>query len=273
MTESAASEKTPGLDPGDILIAEFEYAAQTTQQANDDRVSVVNYYFAAMGTLLATVVLLDLQNATHLAVFGAITFGLAVLGIMSLLKLAKLRLAWNDSARAMCRIKEYYIREFPDRDLAPAFRWRMETIPAAGKKWSLAFLMAMTTALLSSASSGGALFLWGLALGHWWAVQGIILSEPIPPRSSRRSPISSSMHAMPCPKGARSPCGSSGNTPLREQTRFPQTSRQVIGSASPCPTLERGCLRMSEPTSSSPFSRPRLWEAERCWGWLRPMGS
>ena len=172
MTDSSASAGTPRLDPGDILIAEFEYAALAAQQANDDRVSVVNYYFAAIGTVLATVALLDLKSPTHLAVFGAITSGLAALGVMSLLKLAKLRLAWYDSAQAMCQIKEYYIRDFPGQELASAFRWRAATIPAPGKRWSLAFLMAMTTALLSSAAMGGTLFLWGLALGRWWAVPG-----------------------------------------------------------------------------------------------------
>ena len=174
MAEPDTNDKTLELDPGDILIAEFEYAAQTAAQANEDRVNVVNYYFAAIGALLATVVLLDFQNASHLAVFGAITCGLGILGIMSVLKLAKLRLAWSDSVRAMCQIKEYYIRECSSRDLGSAFRWRSETIPAAAKKWSMAFLMAVTTALLSSVSFGGTLFLWGLALGRWWAVQAVI---------------------------------------------------------------------------------------------------
>ncbi len=54
------------LDPNEILSREFEYAAQTALQAYEDRARVFNYYLATAGTLIAGVVLLDLNNSTHL---------------------------------------------------------------------------------------------------------------------------------------------------------------------------------------------------------------
>ena len=94
----------------------------------------------------------------------------------SLLKLAKLRLAWIESVRAMCQIKEYYIQMCDEFQLTSAFRWTMETIPRAGKKWTVAFLIALAVALLSSASAGGAVFLWGLAaFDRRWAIQSAFI--------------------------------------------------------------------------------------------------
>jgi hypothetical protein len=164
------------LDPNEILSREFEYAAQTAFQAHEDRVRVFNYYLATAGTMIAAVVLADLTNSIHLAVFGLLFGGLTTLGFMSLLKLAKLRLAWADSVRAMCQIKEYYIQMCDEVQLTRAFRWKMETIPPVGKKWTVAFLMALTIDFLSSASAGGAVLFWGLAAtGRVWIIQSVLI--------------------------------------------------------------------------------------------------
>jgi hypothetical protein len=163
------------LDPNEILSREFDYAAQTAFQAHEDRVKVFNYYLATAGTLIAAVVLADLTNRTHLVVFVLLFGGLAILGFMSLLKLAKLRLAWSDSVRAMCQIKEYYVQMCDEVQLARAFRWTMETIPPVGKKWTVAFLIALTIGLLNSASAGGVVLLWGLAvMGRLWIIQSVL---------------------------------------------------------------------------------------------------
>jgi len=165
-----------GLDPNEILSREFEYAAQTAFQAHEDRVRVFTYYLATAGTLLATIVVADLTNSTNLlAVFSLLFAGLAILGFVSLLQLIKLRLAWTDSAHTMCQIKEYYIKNCDELQLAGAFRWKLETIPPAGKMWTVAFLMALTLALLSSACVSGAVFLWGLAaVGGPWIIQSTV---------------------------------------------------------------------------------------------------
>lgn len=164
------------LDPNEILSREFDYAAQTAFQAHEDRVSVFNYYLATAGTMIAALVLADLTNSTHLAVLGLLFGGLAILGFVSLLKLAKLRLAWADSVRAMCQIKEYYIQMCDEIQLTRAFRWKMETIPPLGKKWTVAFLIALAMDFLSSASVGGAVLFWGLAVaGKLWIIRSVLV--------------------------------------------------------------------------------------------------
>lgn len=161
------------LDPNTILSHEFEYAAQTAFQANEDRVRVFNYYLATVGTMIAASVLGDLNNDTHLTVFALAIAGLAFLGFISLLKLAKLRIAWADSVRAMCLIKKYYVKTCSEAQLKEAFLWTGDTIPSVGKKWTVAFLMAVTIAVLSSASAGGVVLIRGLAVaGEMWGCEG-----------------------------------------------------------------------------------------------------
>lgn len=163
------------LDPNEVLSREFDYAAQTAFQAHEDRVRVFSYYLATAGTLIAAVVLADLANRTHLIIFCLMLGGLAILGFMSFLKLAKLRLAWIDSVRAMCQIKEHYVQACKEAQLARAFRWTTETIPPVGRKWTIAFLMAITVSLLSSASVGGVVLLCGLAItDRLWIIQGTV---------------------------------------------------------------------------------------------------
>jgi hypothetical protein len=153
------------LDTNEILGREFDYAAQTALQANEDRARVFGYYVATGATMLAAMLLADLRNTQHLTVLAVLFGGLAVLGIMSILKLAKLRLAWTDSVRAMCQIKRYYIEATRDAGLGTAFRWTADTIPPVGKKWTVAFVMAATLMLLSSSASGAAVMLGVRATG------------------------------------------------------------------------------------------------------------
>lgn len=165
---------TPTLDPNEILGREFEYAAQTAAQANEDRVRVFNYYLATAGTVIAAVALADTATPGQLTVFALLFAGLSALGALFALQLVKLRLAWTESVRAMCRIKEHYAAHAGSPDLASAFRWSANTIPAPGKKWSVAFLMALTVMLLSGACAGAAVFVAGMAAGGWWIAWGVI---------------------------------------------------------------------------------------------------
>ncbi len=161
------------LNPNTILSHEFEYAAQTAFQANEDRVRVFNYYLATAGTMIAASVLGNLNNDTHLTVFALAIAGLAFLGFISLLKLAKLRISWAESVRAMCKIKKYYIETCSGTQLKDAFLWTGDTIPSVGKKWTVAFLMAVTIAVLSSASAGGVVLIRGLATAsEMWIYKG-----------------------------------------------------------------------------------------------------
>lgn len=158
----------PELDPNKILSHEFNYAAQTAFQANEDRVRVFHYYLATVGTLIAASVLANSANDAYMKVFSLAMILLAFLGFIFLLKLIKLRTAWKDSVRAMCRIKKYYVKKHDG--LKEAFLWETDTIPTVGKLWSVAFLMSLIIAILSSGSAGGAVYFWGLATGRTWGM-------------------------------------------------------------------------------------------------------
>jgi hypothetical protein len=163
------------LNPNDILTKEFDYAAHTALQANEDRVRIFNYYLATAGTVIAAVALAETATPGQFAAFALLFAGLALLGVLFLLQLVKLRLAWTDSVRAMCQIKEYYVKSLGDEvPLASAFRWSEKTIPSGPKPWTVAFLMALTVAVLSSACAGAAVFVWGMAAGGWWVAGAVI---------------------------------------------------------------------------------------------------
>jgi hypothetical protein len=123
-----------GLNANDILIAEFEYAKDTASQAMEDRHKMVNYYLIIVGVLLNAVAtlltsskeaekLMMSENLIRYAVFSLL-FTLFILGILYLLKLIRLRLAWFESALAMNQIKDYYKKNAAVLNLKPLpFRW------------------------------------------------------------------------------------------------------------------------------------------------------
>jgi hypothetical protein len=164
MSEIPVSVRTSQLiDPDEVLRQEFAYARDTALQANGDRTQVVSLYLllvGGLGSLLAGLPVLARGEgiAVPRGVYALVLLLLAILGVFNVLKLIKLRLAWHDSILAMNRIKDFYLAHFPD--LAPAFRWRTETIPAPGRVGTLSFDLAVLVALIDSlALGGGFLFL------------------------------------------------------------------------------------------------------------------
>lgn len=142
------------LDPNEILIAEFNYAAQTAFQANEDRVRVFGYIIANVATILAAVIIPTINQAIDSKIFAAIFLGLSIIGLFFIFQLSRLRIAWIDSVKTMNQIKDYYIAHHKEIDLYKAFKWRTNTIPSNNKIWSLAFLLAVTTVFLNSITFG-----------------------------------------------------------------------------------------------------------------------
>jgi uncharacterized membrane protein (DUF485 family) len=155
------------LDPNGILVAEFNYIAQTAFQAHEDRARVWQYYLATVGTFV--VALFSMKEIPPAWVNpGRVAFGvafavLAMVGYLTLQQLIRLRSAWMESARAMNQIKDFYADHL---DIAPAFRWRMVTLPKAGKRDSLAFLLALTVMVVDTFALVLALSFFGLAINE-----------------------------------------------------------------------------------------------------------
>jgi len=161
----------PKLDPDEILKAEYNYIATTVFQANEDRSRVASFYFVTVGSLVAAILSAifstsDLKSVSFafLAVFVVLT----VLGALTLAQLARLRAAWHESVEAMNQIKDYYIEN--NKEIEPAFKWRLRTLPPTDKKFSIANLMAVEVALLGAITSTSSVYFLLAALGNieWW---------------------------------------------------------------------------------------------------------
>ena len=161
-------EQAP-LDPADILKLEFEYARTTASEAMQDRHTMVNFYLLVTGVVISGVVGVLAQNTGLPKAVGAMLLWLLCgIGWLYYLKIIRLRQAWHDSARAMNKIKDFYIQHTKNFDpdvLRSAFRWQSHTLPDPGKPWTVFFYSAVLIALLDSVVyvAGGALIGWGLA--------------------------------------------------------------------------------------------------------------
>ncbi|HEY2982139.1 MAG TPA: hypothetical protein VGJ22_13225 [Anaerolineales bacterium] len=164
----------------DILFAEFEYAARTASQANEDRVRVASFYLIAVGSLVAALFSTqffgpDFRVPQLSLLFSGLFFVLTLLGSSTVLQLARLRAAWYESALAMNQIKDYALKK--DRKLAEAFRWRTDSLPPLYKPSSISFLQALEVALLSSLTFGAAAYFLQAGLGYTrciWALTPLL---------------------------------------------------------------------------------------------------
>ena len=161
----------PKLKVDEILKAEYEYIATTIFQANEDRSRVASFYFLSVGSLVAAILsaifsVNDLKNVSF-AFFGLFVV-LTILGAVTLAQLARLRAAWHESVEAMNEIKDFYIKH--NKEIEPAFKWRLKTLPPTDKPFSIANLMAVEVSLLSAITSVASVYFLLTALGSiaWW---------------------------------------------------------------------------------------------------------
>ncbi len=163
----------PSLSPDEILSAEFEYIATSAFQANEDRSKATSFFVVSVVSLIATVFGAQLGGGTVqfsralLFILAAVFLTLSFFGVLTLLQLARLRLAWYEAARAMNQIKNFYLAHFPE--LEAAFRWREETLPLPWKADSLSFYMALEVSLVTGMTFAAAVFFFqhGLRFTAW----------------------------------------------------------------------------------------------------------
>ncbi|RJP50074.1 MAG: hypothetical protein C4557_10240 [Anaerolineaceae bacterium] len=148
----------PKLDKDEILQAEYKYIAETVFQANEDRSRFTSFYFVTVGSFAAAIVgtrFEPQQQILSIAFFILFTV-LTVMGALTISQLARLRAAWHESVEAMNHIKDYYIKHNPE--IEPAFKWRRHTIPPTDKPRSIANLIAIEVAMLSSLTAATAVY-------------------------------------------------------------------------------------------------------------------
>jgi len=152
--------------PQDILTAEYGYLANTAFQANEDRARVASFYLVSFGSFLLALFSVQWDVAALPLLqwgFVGLFLALAVMALLTILQLARLRMAWFASIEAMNAIKEYYIARHPS--LQEAILWRNLSAPAKLKPNSVGFLQVLEVSFLGGASLGAACFYAILVLG------------------------------------------------------------------------------------------------------------
>lgn len=152
--------RKPDLNPDELLQGEYKYIAQTAFQANEDRSRVTSFYFVSVGSFVAAIIGTQLEAQSRIVSFAffALFLVLTFMGALTIAQLARLRAAWHESVEAMNQIKDFYIKHHPE--VKDAFKWRLRSIPPTNKPYSIANLIAVEVALLSSLTTGaGAYFL------------------------------------------------------------------------------------------------------------------
>jgi hypothetical protein len=154
-------EKFPPVELDELLAAEFNYIAQTANQANEDRARVSSFYLVAVGSLVAALFgtqLFDTETFTQAVklMFSGLFVLLTLLGTSTVMQLARLRSAWHESMLAMNQIKDFAMRQNPE--LAKAFRWKTSTLPPKYKISSLSYYQAVEVALIGGLMFGAAMF-------------------------------------------------------------------------------------------------------------------
>ncbi len=147
----------PKLNPDEILKAEFHYIANTAFQAHEDRARFTTFYFVTVGSFVAAIfgTQFELHQRGVSLAFFFLFIVLTFMGALTISQLARLRAAWRESIEAMNQIKDYYIKH--NRAIEPAFKWRKNSIPPTNKPFSIANLIAVEVALLSSLTAGAAI--------------------------------------------------------------------------------------------------------------------
>ncbi len=148
------------LHAEEILKLEFEYARETAAEAQSDRTTIVNLYLILVGGV-GSIVLglprgLDAPPGAYALLFAL----LAVIGFFTLLKLIRLRQAWYESVRAMNTIKDFYLKHFTG--LEPAFLWKVDSIPALGKPWTITFNLSILVMIIDCAALAVAVHFTGI---------------------------------------------------------------------------------------------------------------
>jgi len=152
---------SPPVELDELLAAEFDYIAQTANQANEDRARVSSFYLIAVGSLVAALFstqLFDTDKFTETVkiMFGGLFVLLTLLGTSTIMQLARLRSAWYESMMAMNQIKDFAMSQNPE--LGQAFRWKTSTLPSKYKTGSVSYYQAIEVALIGGLMFAAATF-------------------------------------------------------------------------------------------------------------------
>lgn len=172
------SENLPSpVELDELLAAEYDYIAQTANQANEDRARVSSFYLIAVGSLVAALFSTqlfepNLFTKTVKIMFSGLFILLTLLGTSTIMQLARLRAAWYESMLAMNQFKDFMMSQ--NKELVGAFRWTKSTLPSKFKTGSVSYYQAVEVALIGGLMFGAAIFFLQQAFYSISAVSWII---------------------------------------------------------------------------------------------------
>lgn len=129
-----------------ILQSEFEYAKETSLQAQQDRLTMVNFFLGLYAAVITAS--FSIQVEAFRQIVPALLLILALIGFIFIVTLVRLRQSWVSSIKAMTRIKAHFTRHDPE--LERAFEWTVKSIPKPAKFKTISYLSAIIVAILSS---------------------------------------------------------------------------------------------------------------------------
>lgn len=158
-----------------ILSLEFNYAQETSTQAQNDRLTVVNFFLGLFGG--TTTLALGLYTSEPLRpIIPFILILLSIIGYIFIITLVRLRQAWISSILVMNRIKSYYKSEF--ENLEKVLLWSDKSIPKPHKFKTLSYLSAIIIALLGATLIFTAVIMLtaSVVLSVWFAINSLIIN-------------------------------------------------------------------------------------------------
>jgi F0F1-type ATP synthase assembly protein I len=152
---------SPPVELDELLAAEYNYIAQTAAQSTEDRARVSSFYLVAVGSLVAALFgtqLFDTDKFTQTVklMFSGLFLLLTLLGVFTIMQLARLRTAWHEAMLALNQIKEFAIQQNPE--IAAAFRWQSNTLPPRYKRNSVSYFQTLQVAMISGLMFGASAF-------------------------------------------------------------------------------------------------------------------
>lgn len=167
------------LNADEMLQAEFKYITQTAFQSNEDRSRFSSYYFVTVGSFVAAVLGSPsaLGQKTVALAFFVLFIVLTLMGALTIAQLARLRAAWHESVEAMNQIKNFYIKNHAE--IKPAFKWLNREIPPTDKPYSIANLIAVEVAMLSSLTTGTGIYFLLIAIGDTNLISWLIVAASV----------------------------------------------------------------------------------------------
>lgn len=133
----------------EILKLEFEYAKESSLQAQKDRLSLLNFYiglYAAVATISFGANEIFSNSIREIVPY--IFVGLSVLSFVFVVQQVRLRQSWFESVKVMNQIKEYFFDK--DNELKDYILWTIDTLPKQEKFNTINFFSSLVISLLGS---------------------------------------------------------------------------------------------------------------------------